>query len=318
MLYSLERIEHFFTALDKVNLLIFDECHHATGNDPYAKIMQNHYNPSSQHSPRILGLTASISGEKITADKLPKVAGQLENIFHARIETGSDRMEINRNSTSVKVHYESCTNYRKKIDRKYKIVAKIFNEIQLLYDELEDYLKTRKNNNNNNNYGIGNDFSTQNEPLNSISLQCRTLDQLKSHLDNNRHIGDDLGLYGFSLGIRALVKHLKRPNISITRDSNEKELYNKIIDRLEILVNEHLINLPDNPEILFSDKVHKVEQFIRENKSGQSIVFVERVYTAAYLSQILNEKLEDSFQVKHLAGSKAFMNGIKVSAKNQV
>ncbi len=105
--------------MDKVNLLIFDECHHATGNDPYAKIMKEHYQ-SCRQPPRILGLTASVTGQKIEPHQLQEAAKDLETIFHARIETGSDRMEIARNSTSVEVKHQRCSNYKE------KIVMKIF------------------------------------------------------------------------------------------------------------------------------------------------------------------------------------------------
>ncbi len=100
--------------MDKVNLLIFDECHHATGNDPYAIIMKEHYK-SCRKPPRILGLTASITGQKIEPNQLQKAAKDLETIFQARIKTGSDRMEIARNSTSVQVKHQRCSNYKEKI-----------------------------------------------------------------------------------------------------------------------------------------------------------------------------------------------------------
>ena len=69
-----------FLAIDRVNLLIFDECHHATGDDPYAMVMRRYYKLCS-HSPRILGLTASISAQKIDPQQLQKVARELENIY---------------------------------------------------------------------------------------------------------------------------------------------------------------------------------------------------------------------------------------------
>ncbi len=112
-------------ALDKVNLLIFDECHHATGDDPYALIMKDHYR-SCQNRPRILGLTASITGQKIESDQLEKAAKDLENILQARIETGSDQMEIIRNSTFAIVKPQRCSNYEQKVCSKVKLVMTIF------------------------------------------------------------------------------------------------------------------------------------------------------------------------------------------------
>ncbi len=121
-----------FSALDRVNLLIFDECHHATGDDPYAIIMKEHYR-SCRDPPRILGLTASISGQKIEAHQLKKAAKELENIFQARIETGSDRIEIARHSTSVSVELPRCSNYKQKICLKSKSIMTIFTVRILFY-----------------------------------------------------------------------------------------------------------------------------------------------------------------------------------------
>ena len=73
-------IECLFLALTQVNLLIIDECHHSTGDDPYSKIIRNHYR-SPDASPRILGLTASISAQKIEPHELPQIAHDLETLY---------------------------------------------------------------------------------------------------------------------------------------------------------------------------------------------------------------------------------------------
>ena len=120
-----------FSALDKVNLLIFDECHHATGNDPYATIMKEYYQ-NCQDPPRILGLTASLTAQKIDSNELEKVARALENILHARIETGSDHIEIARNSTAVIVQHPRCQIYDEVLSKE-KTIRKMF-EVRIRFD----------------------------------------------------------------------------------------------------------------------------------------------------------------------------------------
>ncbi len=73
------KTDTIFSALHQVNLLIFDECHHATGDGQYATIMKKY--DSCSNCPRILGLTASISGQKIEPKKLQKVANELQTIY---------------------------------------------------------------------------------------------------------------------------------------------------------------------------------------------------------------------------------------------
>lgn len=50
-----------FVRMESINLLIFDEAHHAKKKHPYAKIMQDYYsdNPRNAARPRIFGMTAS-------------------------------------------------------------------------------------------------------------------------------------------------------------------------------------------------------------------------------------------------------------------
>lgn len=69
-----------YSALNQVNLIIFDECQHATGDNQYAALMNNHYDQCSA-KPRVLGLTASISIKKIQAKDLEKISKELEKTY---------------------------------------------------------------------------------------------------------------------------------------------------------------------------------------------------------------------------------------------
>lgn len=175
-------------------------------------------------------------------------------------------------------------------------------------------MKTKKNQ-----VRVENDPSNIIDQSNFMQLQCRTLDQLKSHLDNIIHMGYDLGLYGLSLGIEALRNYLKSKNPfrNIT-DPVEKDLYDKIIHELDYLIQHNLKNLTDDRKILFSTKVMQLEEYIKSNTNGQCIVFVERVHTAAFLCQVLRKIVGNSIKIKYLAGSKAYIDGTSVSAKYQV
>ncbi|CAF3584226.1 unnamed protein product [Rotaria socialis] len=310
----LDLLAHNRFSLDKVNLLIIDECHHAVGNDPYAQLMKQHYASCSHRlRPRILGLTASICGQKIEPKQLEKVAKSLETIYDARIETGSDQMEINNYSTLVEVKHESCKTYEQTISKKEPGIGDIFEEMKLLSDELGEYLKTNKCS-----VIFENDVPQRNDPANFIQLQCRTLDQLKCHLDNIIHLGFDLGLYGFSLGIKSLRKYFQSKNTFIKRtDQIAKKLYDKIIQNLDSLINNQLQNLPSDRQILYSVKVIKLKELISQNNLDQCIVFVERVHTAAFLCQVLEKIFDNSIKIQYLAGSKASLDGINSPSKHQ-
>jgi hypothetical protein len=54
-------LQHAFIQLSQCNLLIFDECHHARKEHPFAVIMNNYYKTTEKDKrPRVLGMTASV------------------------------------------------------------------------------------------------------------------------------------------------------------------------------------------------------------------------------------------------------------------
>ena len=63
-----------------MNLIVFDECHHASGVDHYASLMDKHYDKCIS-PPRVLGLTASLSSRKIGPKDLAAKAKELETIY---------------------------------------------------------------------------------------------------------------------------------------------------------------------------------------------------------------------------------------------
>ncbi|XP_066370004.1 endoribonuclease Dicer homolog 2a-like isoform X3 [Miscanthus floridulus] len=89
----LDNLRHSKFRLRDIPLLIFDECHHATGNSPYACIFKEFYHPQlksrpSDPIPRIFGMTASLINSKDLARvKYPVKISQLENLMNAKVYT---------------------------------------------------------------------------------------------------------------------------------------------------------------------------------------------------------------------------------------
>ena len=145
------------------------------------------------------------------------------------------------------------------------------------------------------------------------------MDQLKSHLENIIHVGYDLGLFALSLAIKALREYLKSRELSVViSDSAGKTLYEKILTNIDALIAGQLTVLPTIKELLHSDKVLKVQERLRHPARDRCIIFVDRVYTAAFLTQVLNHLCRDSIKIKYLAGSKVQIDGISQSSKYQV
>lgn len=80
-------VEKAFILPSEFSLIVFDECHNATGNSPMASIMRDsvNYIPESMR-PRILGLTASfVNGSTEKESKIVKKRVEMETLFQATL-----------------------------------------------------------------------------------------------------------------------------------------------------------------------------------------------------------------------------------------
>lgn len=83
----LDALVHAFIKMDEINLIVFDEAHHAYKQDTYARIMHHHYfQVDVQIRPKIFGMTAS----PLKADgDFQSAVAELEKTLDAKIFTAS-------------------------------------------------------------------------------------------------------------------------------------------------------------------------------------------------------------------------------------
>lgn len=102
-----------FISMKNINLLIFDEAHHAKKNHPFAKIIRGHYmrEPVASERPRLLGLTASPVDAQ-TRD-MRAAAAELEAMLCGEIATVSN--EVLSRSLQMRQLVESVENFKRLI-----------------------------------------------------------------------------------------------------------------------------------------------------------------------------------------------------------
>lgn len=85
-----ECMMHSFITIHDVNLLIFDEAHHAKSNHPYARIMKDYYHvmPPGVQRPRIFGMTASPVDTNVI--DVQDAGRELEVLLDSKIATVSN------------------------------------------------------------------------------------------------------------------------------------------------------------------------------------------------------------------------------------
>ncbi|SMQ54273.1 unnamed protein product [Zymoseptoria tritici ST99CH_1A5] len=78
-----------YITMKQINLLIFDEAHHAKQNHPFARIVKDFYltEPDATSCPRVFGMTASPIDAKTD---VVQAASELETLLGCRIATTSD------------------------------------------------------------------------------------------------------------------------------------------------------------------------------------------------------------------------------------
>jgi endoribonuclease Dicer len=87
----LDNLRHSFFRLQDIALLIFDECHHARGNTPYACIFKEFYHPQLNSSasdplPRIFGMSASLIYSKdLNQHNYSKQISEIENLMNSKV-----------------------------------------------------------------------------------------------------------------------------------------------------------------------------------------------------------------------------------------
>lgn len=108
----LDCLDYGFITFEQINLLIFDEAHHAKKDHPYASIMKRHYPRDQATRPRVLGLTASPVDTK--SHNLEFAAEQLENLLCSKIVTVPDTLIAacsSERSHSERIEYYSVAQY---------------------------------------------------------------------------------------------------------------------------------------------------------------------------------------------------------------
>ncbi|KAK6586892.1 hypothetical protein PZA11_000182 [Diplocarpon coronariae] len=92
-------LHHSFISMAQINLLIFDEAHHAKKDHAYARIIKDFYHPHYDKSalPKIFGMTASPVDARVD---VRKAAAELEAILHSQICTASDPALVSQTITA--------------------------------------------------------------------------------------------------------------------------------------------------------------------------------------------------------------------------
>lgn len=91
----LDALECFYLDLNRVNLIIIDECHNRTRKSDLTEIFLKHYKEAAE-KPKIFGLAGAIHSAACSPARLGAELEYLETLLKAKAETASDIVTVLR------------------------------------------------------------------------------------------------------------------------------------------------------------------------------------------------------------------------------
>ncbi|XP_045535959.1 endoribonuclease Dicer [Papilio machaon] len=294
-----DMITHKYINVRDINLLVFDECHHAIDDHPMRMVMKHFEACPKEEQPRVVGLTATLLNSNVTLYKVEESLRQLETTFHATIATVNEFGEVLTYSTNPN---EFIVEYR---TYKIPIIAEeaftLLRELKSLIEKVKLPTVERS------------DVKLKKGQIDISVDPKKIVKQVKNMIVSIEEFITELGIYGGNISIIAyiiLLEQLKRKAITL----EEENLYRFTITHLvevrmilsDIMKNEtgfervvrhssdkvlHLLNILKeyNPDIIKSDSPLKVNC---SRQSISAIIFTQKRFSAKILYNLLKEVIE--------------------------
>ncbi|XP_050268142.1 endoribonuclease Dicer homolog 3a isoform X1 [Quercus robur] len=303
----LDVLRKAFLSPEAVCLMIIDECHRATGNHPYTKIMKEFYH-NSNNKPKIFGMTASPVVRK-GVSSIVDCEGQiseLENILDSQIYTVGDRTEIEVYVPSAK---ETCRFYDQtqfpSLDLKGKIEA-LCSKFDASLLELQGSLQS--------NYKDTDD----------------KFNMLRKRLSNDQakvlYCLDDLGLMCAYEAVKVCLENVPNGNAECEVYRESYFLCKRFLEEVLCIIGE---SFPHGDENLLdlgsgylkavdlgylSPKLHELLQLFQSFGGAEQVlclIFVERIVTAKVIERFMKKVAYLShFTVSYLTGSNTSVDSL--------
>ncbi|XP_072998886.1 endoribonuclease Dicer homolog 3a isoform X1 [Typha latifolia] len=305
----LDALRKAFLIMDMIRLIILDECHRATGNHPYTRIMKEFYHKSTL-KPNILGLTASpvvrkgVSSATDCEDQLT----ELESLLDSKIYALGDRSEID-------LFVPSAIEVNRYYDPKLVVHEDLKEKLGLLCSKYDKLLL---------------------QLLKSPSYQYRDADEIikasRKRLSSCHakicHCLDDVGLICACEAAKICMEAVHLPYAADGSGSpNEIVLHHK--DFLEEVLHTIEENLPDSHEFLLkseggcleaaktgyiSPKLYELTQIFQSFSVSSQVlclIFVERIISARVIERLMKKiGYLSHFAISYLTGGSSSVDAL--------
>lgn len=288
-------LSHGFIQLNQVNLIIFDECHHAVKDHPMRQVMKLFEIFRESDHPKILGLSATLLNSNIKPEKVNESILELEITFNSKVITVDT--------------LESVIGYGRVQEKRVIFENPQSNNLLLpnVFDDIFNHMLK-----------ILDAKSLQSiacNPASSFVFQPKTKSRrLSSIVENIKEHLTTMGLYG---GSKVVLLHMIQL-ICMKKVANDRDT-SIILDFLitQMTVLRKLMDQEMNKKIFSteyahiinnsSDKLLKLLSLLKKywndrdiNKKFCCIIFVKRRFTTKVLYHILKNVKESNDEFKFL------------------
>lgn len=206
-----DMLTHQFIKIEDINLLIFDECHHAVVDHPMRIIMKHFASCPKSQQPRVLGLTATLLNANVKTSRVEETLHELEITFHATIATVDELCQVLHYSTNpneMVQFYSALTpsDVSRKVVRMLMVVHDLIMDVSLPNHTPKRNIQLKQ---------WQKDIST--DPKKIVKAVKNMIASMIMFLE-------ELGIYGGALGILAYVILLERLKRKATT-KDEEALY---------------------------------------------------------------------------------------------
>nr|UYS55133.1 dicer 2 [Diatraea saccharalis] len=293
-----DMLTHGYIRIEDINLLIFDECHHAVEDHPMRRIMKNFDECPVDKQPRVLGLTATLLNANVTINKVEETLRDLETTFHATIATVNELGEVLNYSSNP---HELVLYYSLPRPTEATTTAiMLLNEIkEIIFSIVLPRVRGNIN------------IKLERGQQDITTDPKKIVKNIKNMIDGMITLIVELGAFGGSLGILAyiiLLERLKRTcstkeedilyQIAITHSTEARMLlldsmehdngYEKILKHSSNKL-VHLLNILKEYNPKYFDSPGMLMKANKERKPLSGIIFTQRRFTAKVLYNILKE-----------------------------
>ena len=286
-----------FLKLSQVNLVVFDECHHAVKNHDYVQIMhmfKKYIEDGGDGIPRRLGLTASLIPSKCKPGDIEKKIRELEETLICRSQTAEDLQEVARYATNP--DEKICQFQSSSINHN---IANLKSVLEDSVSFLEFFKRTEKTGDIYNQVKLYLDDCLH--ILTNLGVWCANEFAFEGLHDLERSINDIGGIYS-SDWERGLL-HLGWTQLKIFTDKSRTILGQNrhgIEDTLLTPKAKQLLHFISNSAILNDKMMVETVPVNRDTHKLRGIVFVERRTTAVQLTKLIQRQSKTDAGLRHI------------------